>query len=182
MLKVIGGIYKSRLLNTPKASVTRPTSALVRKAVFDRCQIEIQGARFLDLYAGSGAMGIEALSRGASSATFVDRDRLAIRCIYENLEKLGIETAVVLQIEGLKAIRILQKKGALFELIYIDPPYAEDPTTLLEKIDQAALLTTDGKLFLETRISSLKVDSLLHLRLIDMRKFNDTILFTFRFK
>lgn len=179
MLKVIGGEYKSRVLKTPKGSHTRPTCALVRKAVFDSCQMEIQGSRFLDLYAGSGAIGIEAVSRGALSITFVDRDRLAIQSIYENIEKLGIQTATVLRMDGIKAINWLHKKAALFDLIYVDPPYAKDPTLLLEILDKASLLAPNGKLFLETRTPSLTCAALLHLRLVTMRKFHDTILFTF---
>ena len=89
-LRIIGGKFKGRLIKTPKGEKTRPTSAILRKAVFDICQNQITDARFLDLFAGSGAMGLEALSRGASHATFVERDKHSVSCLKENLALLNL--------------------------------------------------------------------------------------------
>lgn len=180
MLSIIGGKFKQRQIRTPKGTQTRPTSSLVRKAVFDICQFEIEGTDFLDLYAGSGAMGIEAISRGASSATFVESDRLAVECIRQNLKTLDIE-AEVLKLDATKAIHHLSKRKAAFHIIYIDPPYARDVMPLLELLDQENLLTTDGRLFLEQRASSIiQAEKLHHLKLESTRKFGDTQLFAFR--
>lgn len=83
-LRVIAGKYKGRSLKTPKATSTRPTQGMLREAVFNICQNEIEGAFFLDLFAGSGAMGFEAISRGAMKATLVEQNRQAQLCIKEN--------------------------------------------------------------------------------------------------
>ena len=90
-LRIIAGEFRNRLLKSPKSLQTRPTLAILRKAVFDILQPYIHQAHFLDLFAGSGLMGIEALSRGASHTTFVDNDRNAIRCIRENISLLNLQ-------------------------------------------------------------------------------------------
>jgi 16S rRNA (guanine966-N2)-methyltransferase len=124
-LRIIGGRLRNHTLFSPKGQQTRPTSGLVRKAVFDICQADIEDARFLDLFAGSGAMGLEALSRGASHATFVDASRLACQCITKNLHHLFLEKeATVLCGNVLHMIDRLARQQP-FTLIYIDPPYDE---------------------------------------------------------
>ena len=90
-LRILGGTFRNRLLKSPKGEQTRPTLAVMRKSVFDILQTQIEGAAFLDLYAGSGAMGLEALSRGASHATFVDANRFALSCIEDNICLLKVE-------------------------------------------------------------------------------------------
>ena len=106
-LHVIGGSLRNRSLKTPKGDQTRPTTAILRKAVFDIVRPYIEGATFLDLFAGSGAMGIEALSCGASHATFIDQNRSAIQCIRENLQSLKIENKATV-IQG-SAVSILKR-------------------------------------------------------------------------
>src|SRR5690349_14081953 len=90
-LRIIGGTLRGRRLLSPKSSLTRPTTAIVRKSVFDICQEIIVDAEFLDLFAGSGAMGIEALSRGAKHVTFVDSNAQAIQCVEHNLRLFKME-------------------------------------------------------------------------------------------
>lgn len=179
MLNIIGGELKHRQIRTPKGTRTRPTSSLVRKAVFDISQFEIEGTDFLDLYAGSGAMGIEALSRGARSATFVDSDRFAADCIVQNLKDLDLK-AEVLRLDAIKAVHHLEKKNCKFHFIYVDPPYAHEVMPLLEALDQSKLLQPNGKLFLEQRVGAkINKEALLNLKLDSERKFGDTILFIF---
>ncbi|MFS8564322.1 MAG: RsmD family RNA methyltransferase [Rhabdochlamydiaceae bacterium] len=97
----------------------------MRKAVFDMLAPEIEGSHFLDLFAGSGAMGIEALSRGATHATLVENGKDALACIRDNLSRLQLETqATLLTYDVKKALESLSKKNAQFEIIYCDPPYA----------------------------------------------------------
>lgn len=150
-LKILSGRFKGRNLKTPKGSKTRPTQGVLRAALFNRCQQEIEGARFLDLFAGSGAMGLEALSRGAALVTFVEKDREASRCIGENLATLQV-AATLLTLEALAALKALARQGQTFTLIYIDPPYGQLPVyydelfTLLRP-----LLTPDTRIFLEER-------------------------------
>lgn len=180
MLSILGGKWKSRLLKT--ATETRPTSSLVRKAVFDICRQEVEDARFLDLYAGSGAMGIEALSRGAKEATFVERAKSAIACIRHNLKELAIPAAQALLLpqDAEKAVQILSKQGACFDLIYVDPPYAVEISLILKKIADTQLLAPHGKLLVEQRApSSLDPQLLAPLRLLSQRRFGDTVLSIF---
>jgi len=89
-MKIGGGVFGGRVLKTPKGEQTRPTTGLVRAAVFNVCQ-GIEGFRVLDLFAGSGAMGLEALSRGAAWVTFVEQHKQAAKCIRENVEMLGVQ-------------------------------------------------------------------------------------------
>jgi 16S rRNA (guanine966-N2)-methyltransferase len=156
-LTIIGGEFRNRKLKTPKGDVTRPTSAVLRKSVFDICMSHITDAHFLDLFAGSGAMGLEALSRGAAHATFVERDKNALRSIQENIALLKVESQCsVLATDILTALKRLQKQGDTFDLIYIDPPYdnVEITPLILNFIDQHALLKPDGILFVEEGIPS----------------------------
>jgi 16S rRNA (guanine966-N2)-methyltransferase len=148
-LRIIAGTYKGRHLKAPKASSTRPTQGMLREAVFNICQNEMEGASFLDLFAGSGAMGLEAISRGAS-AVLVEKGREAALCIKENLKTLGITSeARLLTLDAAKAVSLLAKEGASFDFIYIDPPY---DSLSLELLDSAAmLLKAEGTLFIEER-------------------------------
>lgn len=182
-LHIIGGKFRSRSLFSPKGVQTRPTSGLVRKAVFDICQADIENARFLDLFAGSGAMGIEALSRGASHATFVDASRLACQCINKNLKNFELENeATVLCGDVLKQLDRLAKQEP-FNLIYIDPPYGEGHIPdVLKKIDQTKLLTQGGRLFAEessTAIKELESLPLQTLRKVQERRYGNSTVIEF---
>lgn len=174
-MKILSGIYKNRQLKTPKGDRTRPTSSKIRGSVFDILQGEIEGARFLDLFAGSGGMGIEALSRGAKSAVFVEKDRNATSCIRENLSALGAE-AKLYPIDALAAVKKLQKLGEVFDLIYVDPPYALNVSSLMQQLP--SLLAEDGRLFLEQgKRAEISTDLL---ELARERHFGDTTLFEYK--
>lgn len=149
-LRIIAGTFKGRLLKAPQSSSTRPTQSIVREAVFNICQSEIAGARFLDLYAGSGAMGFEALSRGASHTTFVEQNRKASSVIQENIALLHVESqTTLLPLPANRALSQLTHQSALFDLIYIDPPYDTPIDPLLESL--LPLLAPQATLFLEER-------------------------------
>lgn len=184
-LRIIGGKFKNRLLKTPKSIHTRPTQSLVRKSFFDICMYEITDCRFLDLYAGSGAMGIEALSRGASHATFVDSNKQAVSALKENLELFHLEdSATIMMKEALPALRILKKSELLFDLIYIDPPYDQDPFPVIQFLDENPLLAKGGSIFLEERFPSKMAEkkmALRHLGWMQERKFGKTVLNQFTF-
>jgi 16S rRNA (guanine966-N2)-methyltransferase len=120
-MRVVGGEYGGRRLEAPRGRSTRPTSERTREAVFSMLG-DINGARVLDLFAGSGALGIEALSRGAAHATFVDRGQPAIAAITRNLEQLGLrERAQITK----RDVRALERRSATYDLVFVDPPYAE---------------------------------------------------------
>lgn len=182
-LRIIGGEFKGRLLKAPKGFKTRPTLSILRKAVFDMLQFTIQNTRFLDLFAGSGLMGIEALSRGAAHTTFVDNNSASIRCIEENLKLLGLHTkGDVLALDATAALQRCAKKKLTFDIIYIDPPYKLSQTTpILQKflhfIDTQSLLSQNGTVLVEERAPpTLDPDiPFSHLRYIKSRQFSDSI-------
>lgn len=147
-LRIIGGLFKGRTLKTPKTTSTRPTQGVLREALFNICQNEIEGAHFLDLFAGSGAIGFEALSRGAAHVTFIEQNRQAIQCIKENSALLQVESQTqILPTDASKAIALLAKQKAEFDLIYLDPPY-DMPFDLAPLVP---LLKPTGTIFLEDR-------------------------------
>jgi 16S rRNA (guanine966-N2)-methyltransferase len=121
-MRVVAGTYGGRRLATPPGSATRPTSDRVREALFSILGVSVDGARVLDLFAGSGALGIEALSRGAATAVFVDRAPKAIVAIQANLKALGIE-ADVRRMEARAALRTALARGEAYDLVFLDPPY-----------------------------------------------------------
>jgi 16S rRNA (guanine966-N2)-methyltransferase len=123
-MRVIAGRFGGRRLKAPRGRSTRPTSERVREALFGMLG-ELEGARALDLFAGSGALGIEALSRGARRVVFVERDRAAIASLSENLASLGIEQGAgeVRRAEALAALRSARSAKETYDLLFIDPPY-----------------------------------------------------------
>lgn len=180
-LRLIGGLWKGRLLKTPKGSSTRPTQGMLRGAVFNICQSEIEGARFLDLFAGSGAMGLEALSRGASHATFVEQNREAASCIKANIATFETQEKATLMISDVtKALAALEKKGARFDIIYIDPPYDTGVESHLPAL--LPLLTPRAWVFIEER-SKTKRPAPQHANLShkDSRKFGEALLHQYHF-
>lgn len=164
-MHIISGNYKNRILKTPKGESTRPTSSRLRESVFNICQSYIEGAEFLDLFAGSGAMGFEALSRGAKSVFFVEKSRDAVRCIEQNKDILKVSPQVECRCGDVFSwIERLDKAGRKFDIIYADPPY-ETPfkkegsvsygTHFLEMMDQLSLLKPGGTLFIEESVKGL---------------------------
>jgi 16S rRNA (guanine966-N2)-methyltransferase len=126
-MRVIAGSLRGRRLSAPRgAERTRPTSDRVREALFATLG-DIDGVSVLDLFAGTGALGIEALSRGASSALFVERDRAALRALRANLEALELREphALVRSGEALAALRAARKRGETYDLVFLDPPYGQ---------------------------------------------------------
>jgi len=121
-LRVIAGIHKGRRLASPRGLSTRPTADNVREAVFNLLG-PVEGERVLDLYAGSGALGIEALSRGASHATFVDSDARAAQAVRSNLELLGIDEARAVRASARSFLRGAAGKRDRWDLVFCDPPY-----------------------------------------------------------
>lgn len=147
-MRVIAGSRKGHRIAAPKGEATRPTGDRVREAAFNLIG-PVDDAIVLDLYAGSGAMGIEALSRGASSATFVESDSDAARTIKANLDKLGLTGARVLQQD---VGRFLREERRRYDLILIDPPYEMVESlqmTLSSHLPR--LLADDGLVVYETR-------------------------------
>ncbi len=120
-MRIIAGTYRSRLLAAPKGLATRPTSDRLRETLFNVLAPRIRGARFLDLYAGSGAVGIEALSRGAAQVVWVERAAPALKVLGANLEKLGLRGRARVHAGGVAAF--LRRSEEEFDIVFLDPPY-----------------------------------------------------------
>lgn len=184
---IIAGTHKKRTIFAPKGFDTRPTAARLREALFNICQQEIEEAIFLDLFAGTGAMGLEALSRGASRAVFVDHNRESIRAIYRNLEEMKLEErSQVISDDALRTLKRLEGYHHGFDIIYVDPPY-EANTLLLSQIlkffDQSSLLKAGGSLFFEEDHRTLKEPrptQMEHLRLMTARRMGRSALYHYR--
>jgi 16S rRNA (guanine966-N2)-methyltransferase len=121
-VRIIAGSRKGARIFAPKGAATRPTSDRVREAAFNLIG-PLEGARVLDLYAGSGAMGLEALSRGAARVVFVESDREALAAIERNLEKLGLTGAEVAREEASRRVAEDVRAGRRYDLVLVDPPY-----------------------------------------------------------
>ena len=151
-MRIVAGKYRHRNIIYPDdATHTRPTKDRVREAIFSAIG-DITGARVLDLYAGSGAMGIEALSRGASHATFVDISPIAIKTIKENLNNLKVanDEYEIIKNKDTNALDYLKQKGDKFDLIILDPPYEEGQYELIiDKMKELDLISENAILVLE---------------------------------
>jgi 16S rRNA (guanine966-N2)-methyltransferase len=121
-MRIIAGSRKGARLIAPKGLATRPTGDRAREAAFNLIG-PVDGARVLDVFAGSGAMGLEALSRGAASAVFVERDRAAADAIVRNLEKLGLAGATVVRDDAARVLAADARAGRRYDLVLVDPPY-----------------------------------------------------------
>jgi 16S rRNA (guanine(966)-N(2))-methyltransferase RsmD len=142
-MRIIAGSHRGRRIAAPKGRDTRPTSDRVRENAFNLIG-PVDGAAVLDLFAGSGALGLEALSRGAARATFVESDREACRVINANLDRLGLRATVLCQ----DAVRVVAQEPGRFDLVLCDPPYDYDATRLAPHL--ARLLSGDGLLVWES--------------------------------
>jgi 16S rRNA (guanine966-N2)-methyltransferase len=149
-VRVIAGVHKGRTLKAPTWDGLRPTSDRLRETLFNVLASRIQGARVLDVYAGTGAVGIEALSRGASHVTFVDSDRRAQALIAENLARCGIaDGCAIIRASADRAFATL-RRGALFvpfTIILLDPPYELPAAQALAGVE--TLVAPDGLVVLE---------------------------------
>lgn len=158
-MRIISGFLKRRILQTPKGEQTRPTGQKLRQTVFNIVMHHIEGAHVLDLCAGSGAMGIEAISCGAADACFVENEKMALKCLQNNISSLGIEKeSSIFALDALKALALFEKQGKKFDLIYFDPPYHDKNLyeEVLNFLDRSSLCTADSLLLVE----SAKGDSL----------------------
>lgn len=169
-LRVIAGAHKGRRLQTPPGSSTRPTSDRVREALFSILG-DVRGLRVLDLYAGSGALGIEALSRGAGEAVFVERSRRAAETIRANLTRVGAPAASV-RAEDALAYLARAAAGAPFDLVFADPPYSS-ATRLGGKLSELLPAVLDEGCLTVTE-SDKRTPLLLSLPLADERVYGDT--------
>jgi 16S rRNA (guanine(966)-N(2))-methyltransferase RsmD len=151
-MRIIAGSFRSRTLDAPPGYETRPTSDRLRETLFNVLAPRVEGARFLDLYAGSGAVGIEALSRGAAQVEFVEKAPGALKALRANLAKLGITSNFQIDSGSVAgALRRLNKARGVFDLIFLDPPYdaADEYETALGSLE--SVLASGGLAIAEHR-------------------------------
>jgi 16S rRNA (guanine(966)-N(2))-methyltransferase RsmD len=147
-MRIIAGAFKGRRLRGPEGEGVRPTSDRLRETLFNILMPRIAGARVLDGFAGTGALGLEALSRGAAHATFVEADPRALRVLRQNAAACGVESTCTIVRDDVRAFAARRAGRLDFDLVLLDPPYAfADPEALLA--DVAGLLATGGLLVLE---------------------------------
>jgi|JI10StandDraft_1071094.scaffolds.fasta_scaffold325210_2 16S rRNA (guanine966-N2)-methyltransferase len=165
-MRIIAGSAGGIPIKVP-ADITRPTTDRVREALFSMLGDLVVGTKVLDLFAGSGSLGLESLSRGASHATFVDQNRNACSIITENIKKARLtEASTVKQAPIERALDHLRRSGETFDLVFADPPYAEkagatdDPAFgLLDNEDLLALMAEGGSIVLECRAGKSRAPS-----------------------
>src|SRR5438309_823121 len=160
LMRVIAGTYKSRILKSLKGLALRPTSDRLRETLFNVLAPNITGSRFIDLFAGTGAIGIEALSHGAAEVVFIENHAPAVTLIRRNLESLGINSgATVLAVDGLRGLAMLASRTKPpahgFDYTFVDPPYAaaEDYSRVLEFLGSTELVAAGGIVIVEHRRS-----------------------------
>jgi 16S rRNA (guanine966-N2)-methyltransferase len=174
-MRVITGLYKGRILKTVNDLSVRPATDRVKQTIFDMLanRIELEGATVLDLFAGSGGLGIEALSRSAGNVTFVESNEDAISYIEKNLESLGCEESA--EIIGMDAMQYLRRSQGQFDLIFADPPYAYDETPNIPSIVfQDKRLKKHGILLIE-HATNLRFESSALYHAGPVKKFGRTI-------
>ena len=157
-MRVIAGTYRSRILKSLKGRALRPTSDRLRETLFNVLGPDVAGSRFLDLFAGTGAIGIEALSRGAVEVVFIENHAPAAALIRRNLESIGVRKgATVLAADVVRGLEKLasEKRGetCCFDFIFLDPPYdsANDYARVLESLGSGNLLSPSGLVIAEHR-------------------------------
>lgn len=155
-MRVIAGKARRLPLIAPDGKDTRPTTDRIKETLFNIIQDEVPGCRFLDLFSGSGAIGIEALSRGAKEAYLVEFGREPLKCIWANLEKTRLtEEAVVLPIEVTYAISKLEKMGKQFDIVYADPPYKKEfEPKIVELLAHSGIVRKDTLVILESSLGT----------------------------
>jgi len=183
-MRIVGGEYRSRLISMPKGVDIRPTQDKVRQAIFNILR-NISGLKVLELFAGSGASGIEAVSRGASDVTFVDNNLICIETIRSNLESLTIPESKyeLIHANALSIFPRLEKGGYRFDLVFLDPPYYKNiARKCLINMDSYDILTSHSLVVVEHfKKDNLNID--LHNLVFEKeRGYGDTIISIFRKK
>jgi 16S rRNA (guanine966-N2)-methyltransferase len=173
-MRIIAGAFKGRGL-APVKGRTRPTAAKVREAIFDILGSAVLEAKVLDLFAGTGALGIEALSRGAAQAVFVEDQPAALKVLRRNLETLGLkDLSVVLPLPVAAALKKLAAQGARLSLVFLDPPYREGTGAALAALAASGLLSPQALVVAEHSRRETLPEANLGLARQTLRRYGDT--------
>ena len=181
-MRVIAGELKGQRLTTPRGRTTRPTADQVRIACLDTLMPFLPAGPFLDLFAGAGGVGIEALSRGAPTAIFVEQDGAALRALRDNVERLGLaERARVVRDDAARAVATLAERGDRCAVVFLDPPYdSPRAAPALEAVATGAILLPGAVVVLQHGTKTPPPESPGALALWKSRRFGGTTLTFFR--
>jgi len=181
-VRIVAGTHRGRPLVGPKGPGLRPTADRVRESLFNLLGQFFEGGEVLDLYAGTGALAFEALSRGVTRAVLVDPGAEAARLIAENARSLGLEGSIeLLRMPVARALPRLAAEGRRFSLVFADPPYAEAAAeAVVRAVGEGELLATGGSLVVEHGRREVAPDTLAGLERVDSRRFGDTVVSLYR--
>lgn len=175
-MRIIAGKFKGRVLQTEKGDSIRPTSDRVKENIFNLIQNKIKDSEVLDLFCGSGALGIEALSRGAKNCVFCDKSQIAIDVLKTNLTKIQANFEIFNR-EYSFVLSQLGRENKKFDIVFLDPPYGQiDESLILEQILQKQILSDDGVIILERRNESKNIQLPFGICLTDSRTYGNTII------
>jgi 16S rRNA (guanine966-N2)-methyltransferase len=187
--RIIGGCFRGRKLVCPKGTVVRPTADMVKEALFGILGSAVEGVLALDLYAGCGSLGLEALSRGARECYLVDRSRACCDLIRRNLERMSLEgRASVMRLDCRRAIRLFSARQMRFGLVLADPPYRkqknarDEAKKILLALDHYAILARSAIFVLEHFTGDTPGEEFTHLRCEERRRYGDTMLSFYKLK
>jgi len=177
-MRVIGGAAKGRRLLAPKGQTVRPTAARVKESLFNILPRDFSGMKVLDLFAGTGNLSIEALSRGAEHAVLVDSSARSAAAIKGNLRRLGLAAPTEVWVAPVAhSLKSLARRRESFDFIFLDPPYEQGwAGRALEGIDQCNLLRDSGTVVVEHSMREALKPRYGHLQLHDQRRYGDTLL------
>ena len=182
-MRIISGRFKGRVIQMPKG--IRPTSDKVREALFDILKAHIKGASFLDLYCGSGAVGIEAFSRGAERISFVDNNFKCIATLKKNLQSLEILDLSIIDIykmDALRSLTALEKSSMSFDIVFLDPPYYKNlAKNTLRAISNCDILARNAIVVLELYKKEKLPEKARSLKKFRTSKYGDTKLVFFKY-
>jgi len=178
-MRVTGGIGRGQRLKVPAGDRVRPTSDKVKQALFNIISLKIEGAVFLDLFAGAGGIGIEALSRGAQRVVFVDASRRSVDVVKHNIGQIGFGDRA--EVVFSKAETFLKKASGPYDIVYLDPPYAEEIGPLLGRLAGAGILKPDSIVIAEHIKKQPSPESAGALSLYREAQYGDTVLAFYTF-
>jgi 16S rRNA (guanine966-N2)-methyltransferase len=176
-VRVISGTFKGRRLVAPAGMAIRPTADRIKESLFNIMSGSIHDKRVLDLFAGTGALGIEALSRGAVFAVFVDRAKMALSTIRQNIQALGLDDRTrIIRWDILKGLNCLTSEQQAFDLVFMDPPYATGAVApALTALISSNALAPGARIVIEHSAGESLVPAIDMLALVDQRRFGKTL-------
>jgi 16S rRNA (guanine966-N2)-methyltransferase len=176
-MRIVRGSHGGRVLRAPHGAATRPTSEKVREAIFNILP-DVEGMQVLDMFAGSGALGIEALSRGAAHATFIDHAKPALAAVRANLRELGLEARATVLAGDAVTLAARHKPDAPWQLVFVDPPYRSD--LAVRAVQTLAHLAPGAVIVIEHDRRNAPPDALGSLLRTDQRRYGDTLVSFYR--